>query len=81
MQNEHLKVQHIIVLTALFVSLLGSLLALDKMNDAAMPLTGATASVDVRQMPEETVVRIIDESDKDDQEKSRSLYIVEDTEN
>ncbi|PIN78269.1 hypothetical protein COV16_06225 [Candidatus Woesearchaeota archaeon CG10_big_fil_rev_8_21_14_0_10_34_8] len=47
MQDHDLRIQHIIVLTALFVSLFGSLLVLDKINDNAIPITGATAVINL----------------------------------
>lgn len=42
-----LKMQHLIVMAALLVSLLGTLLLLGKMNTDTAPITGATAVVDV----------------------------------
>ena len=74
---DNLKVQHIIVMGALFVSLVGTLLLLGKINDHAAPITGATAIVDIylddeREESEEetdeieTVVRIVDEGNQTD---------------
>ncbi len=42
-----LKMQHLIVMVALLVSLVGTLLILGKMNTEAAPITGATAVVDI----------------------------------
>ena len=42
-----LKMQHLIVMVALIVSLVGTLLILGKMNTEATPITGATAIVDM----------------------------------
>ncbi len=42
-----LKMQHLIVMVALLVSLVGTLLILGKMNTDAAPITGATAVVDI----------------------------------
>ncbi len=41
-----LKMQHLIVMVALIVSLVGTLLILGKMNTDAVPITGATAVVE-----------------------------------
>lgn len=46
MENDDLRIQHIIILTALFVSLLGTLLILDKINEEPQSITGATAMFD-----------------------------------
>lgn len=65
-----LKMQHLIVMVALLVSLVGTLLVLGKMNNDATPITGATAVVDIagneeQQEPIEqeqehgTVVRVV----------------------
>ena len=42
-----LKMQHLIVMVALLVSLVGTLLILGKMNTDASPITGATAVIDI----------------------------------
>ena len=42
-----LKMQHLIVMVALLVSLVGTLLILGKMNTDAAPITGATAVIDI----------------------------------
>ena len=73
---DNLKVQHIIVMGALFVSLVGTLLLLGKINDHAAPITGATAivTIDMDDVEEETqeasegetVVRIVDEGNQTD---------------
>ena len=62
--QDDLKVQHLIILTALFVSLFGSLLVLDKINDNAVPITGAAATIDIydhsdTEQEDETMVRIV----------------------
>ncbi len=64
-----LKMQHLIVMVALLVSLVGTLLILGKMNDDSSPITGATAVVDIGEeivqeevLPQkeyETVVRVV----------------------
>jgi hypothetical protein len=72
MQNPHLKAQHIIILTALFVSLFGTLIILDAMNENAIPITGASATGVYDEdrpepEPEETVIRVVEV--EDDQNK------------
>ena len=44
---NNLKIQHLIVMVALLVSLVGTLLLLGKLNTEAVPITGATAVVEV----------------------------------
>jgi hypothetical protein len=70
-----LKVQHLIVMGALFVSLVGTLLLLGKINEDASPITGATSVVPIiiDEAPEEnkednteTVVRIVDGGNQTD---------------
>jgi hypothetical protein len=65
----NLRIQHIIVLTALFVSLFGSLLVLDKMNESATPITGATTTLHGNQptLTEETTVRVVKITEKSTQ--------------
>jgi hypothetical protein len=63
MQNPDLRMQHIIILTALFVSLLGTLVILDTMNNNAIPITGATATNGVsppQPAEEDNLVRIVE---------------------
>lgn len=51
MQDHELKIQHLIILSALFVTLLGSLLLLDHMNDITQ-FTGSTTVI----IPEQDIV-------------------------
>lgn len=72
-----LKMQHIIVMVALLVSLVGTLLILGKINGDSSPITGATAVVDVdeeivqeeaqpQQEEYETVVRVVGSNQTED---------------
>lgn len=51
MQDHELKIQHLIILSALFVTLLGSLLLLDHMNDTTQ-FTGSTTVI----IPEQDIL-------------------------
>ncbi len=53
MQDHELKIQHLIILSALFVTLLGSLLLLDKINETTQ-LTGSTTIKSVDDIDEHT---------------------------
>ena len=73
---DKLQIQHIIVMGALFVSLVGTLLLLGKINDDESQITGATAVVpividDVEEEDEEadtqTVVRIVNDGNQTDE--------------
>ncbi len=60
-----MKISHIIVLTALFVSLVGTLLVLNKLSTDAEPITGATASsVDYPKEEEGTQVIVTEETNQ-----------------
>lgn len=74
---DKLKAQHLIVMGALFVSLVGTLLLLGKINSDATPLTGATAVVPIviddaeeenKEDDTETVVRIVNDGNQTDED-------------
>ncbi len=70
---DKLKTHHLIVLCALFLSLVGTLLLLGKINEDATPLTGATAVppfVQEDNEEETTIVRIIDKGNQTEEEDS-----------
>lgn len=59
---ENLKIQHVIVLSALFVSLLGTLLLLEKINQQSELVTGAVINpVEAEEEQEETAIIISEE--------------------
>lgn len=74
---ENLKIHHLIIMVSLFVSLLGTLLFLEKMNENAVPITSQntligelieeyqdSANYYTNNTTDELVVRVVNETEE-----------------
>ncbi len=60
---ESLKAQQLIVMVALFVSLIGTLLLLGKINEHAEPIGATSAGVEMRVLQTQNVETSVQEAD------------------